>query len=439
VQTADPKDVKSSSGPTVVSLTIYQDQNLALVQERRALELASGTATYQIRGVSARLLPDSVRLEAPDASAAIELLDQRFENNPLSTEELLKAHIGKEIEIYAPEGRGAMYRGRLISTQGGVILQEDSGRIQVVQDATRFRFPPQEWKGAMLLWTLKSDRAALEPIRLRYLSEGLNWRAHYTAILDSSEIALELDSGVSVSNESGVDYEQAQLNLVAGQIHRVEGGPLGPLLAAAEAFAKERAPSFTEQPSFEYHLYSLTRPALIPDGETVQLPFLQAQAVPIEKKYIYEGQIQSGVQVWVEFNNSAPLGTPLPAGIVRFYQRTLQGVQFLGEDRLAHTPIGERVKLTVGTAFDLLAQRIQTSHAQLGERTFRDSFQITLTNRKSEDVVIYARERLPGDWKVTASDPAFTKLDAQTIEFRAPVPQGSKAIVAYTVEYTLPY
>ncbi len=427
-----------SGSPGTITLTIYQAQNLALIEDQRTLELTQGTSEYEIQGISTQLLPDSLKLETAEIPQTLELLQQRFLKDPDSLAELLQSHLGQEIEIFAPQGQGMTYRGRLVGTQGGIILQEESGRLQVVQDATRFRFPEQELKGTMLLWTVKSEAAGLQPIQLRYLSEGFDWNVQYTAVMDSSEIALDLDSWVSITNSSGLDVEQARLNLVAGQIHRVQRGVLPPMAEAAKAVA-EAAPAFVEQPSFEYHLYTLQRPALLPDGETVQLAFVQAHALPIEKKYIYAAYVQDGVQVWVEFDNKAPDENPLPAGIVRLYQRTPEGVQFIGEDTIPHIPVGERVRLRAGLAFDLVAKRVQTSRERLGDRMYRDAFQITLTNHKEQDVVVQVRERLMGDWKIVDPQPDFVKLDAQTIEFQVPVAKEGKTVVQYTVEYTLPY
>ncbi|OGF52768.1 MAG: hypothetical protein A2Z21_00240 [Candidatus Fraserbacteria bacterium RBG_16_55_9] len=437
VQTDTSETAHLNTSPGAVSLTIYQAQDLALIEDRRTLELTQGASEYQIQGISTRLLPESVQLEAPEMSQPLQLLEQRFENDAISLEQLLKAHLGQEIEVFASQGRGMLYRGRLVSTQGGVILEDDSGRLQVIQDATRFLFPPQGSNGSMLLWTLVSESAGLQPIQLSYLSEGLDWNAQYTAVMDSSEIALDLDSWVSITNVSGLSFEPAQLNLIAGQIHRAGRG-ISPPMAQEVAKAASGSP-FVEEPSFEYHRYALQRPVQLPDGETVQLAFLQAHALPMEKKYIFAPYADDGVQVWVEFNNAGPMENPLPAGLVRLYQRTPEGMEFIGEDRISHTPIGERVKLLAGLAFDLVANRIQTDHKQLGERTYRDSYQITLTNHKGEDALVQVRERFYGDWKIVSSEPEFTKLDAQTIEFQLLVAKDATAVAQYTVEYTLPY
>jgi hypothetical protein len=429
LQEGEPKQY-----PQAHVLTIYQDQNLALIEDERVLELNKGLLEYSLEGVTAKLLADSVKLEALELPEAIRIIEQRYQSGRISLQRLLEENLGREIEVFAPGGLGT-YRGKLIGTEGGIILRDDSGRLQVIQDATRFHFPgaggPTE---PSLTWKLQSEISGPHPVRLSYLSEGFNWRADYTAVLDSEGELLELESWVSVSNNSGLDLEPERLQLVAGLLHRVFDGRKGEL--RAEAAMAPPAP-FVERPVFEYHLYALERKVELPDGETVQLAFLRADSIPMERKYIYESYSWEGVQVWVGFTNADPLEKPLPAGIVRLYQRTSQGLQFIGEDRIPHTPIGERVELFAGLAFDLVVERIQTRRERLGERAWRETFQIKLTNRKEEEVTIRVRERLRGDWKITEKSHDFIQLDAQTIEFRIPLASGGTEVVQYTVEYRL--
>ncbi len=425
-----------STRPESIRLTIYQDQDLALIEDQRVLELSAGLANYRLEGVSPRLLPDSVQLEALEAKDAVQLVEQRFENKPVSLAQLLDSHQGQKIDVFASGGNGASYQGKLLNTEGSIILQDEDGRILAINDATRFAFPAQTLSQPALLWTLQSEAEGPQAVRLSYLSEGLNWQAHYTAVLSSDRKQLELESWVSITNQTGLTFEQAKLSLVAGRIHRAARAERKDLATAAAAQMAPPAPGFEQQPSFEYHLYTLGRPATLRDGETVRQAFLPPLTLPTEVKYIYEAYAWDGVQVWVEFDNGEK---PLPAGLVNLYQRGPQGLQLMGEDRLPHTPMGERVRLFSGLAFDILAKRVQTSRERLGERAWRDSFQITLTNRKSEDVVIQVRERLRGDWKITSSRPQFSRLDAQTVEFRVPVAAGGTATVEYTVEYTTEY
>lgn len=427
----DERPPASRTGP--LTLTIYQNQDLALIEDLRVLRLTSGITEVTVGDVSRKLVPDSVQLEAIDAPGGLEILDQRFEAPSASLDALLHAFMGEEIEVFAPGGLGT-YRGRLIATQGGIVLQDDAGRLHVIQDATRFRFPAYSPPEPALHWTLRSDLEGSQSVRLSYLSHGLDWQATYSAVLDAEGSQLDLTSRVSISNESGMDFEGARLNLVAGQLHRA--GPSFPGVASrVQAEAAPGAPGFEERAAFEYHVYTLLRPATLPDGGRVQLSFVRATGLPVTKRYIYDAQVAEGVQVWIEFENGGDLSRPLPAGIVRLYQRTPQGLQLVGEDRLSHTPVGERVRLLTGVAFDIVAKRTLKAREIIGERVRRETVQIVLTNRKAETAVVQVREHPPGDWKVTQSSQEFTRLDAQTIEFRVPLAGGQTAVVEYTVEY----
>ncbi len=438
LQNGTDEGTMASRGAGTLTLTIYQGQDLALIEDLRVLRLLSGISDVRVADVSRGLFPDSVQLEAIDAPEALQLLRQRFEASSVSLNTLLDAHIGEEIEVFAPGGLGT-YRGRLVGTQGGIILRDDAGQLHVIQDATRFRFPAYSPPEPALLWTLRSDLEGSQSVRLSYLSGGLDWRATYSAVLDTGETQLDLTSWVSISNESGMDFDGAQLNLVAGQIRRAT--PIfrgrGVAMFEAQAEAAPAAPGFEERPVFEYHLYTLRRPATLPDGQSVQLSFVQANGLPVTKRYIYNAQAAEGVQVWIEFENGGDLSRPLPAGIVQLYQRTPQGLQFIGEDRISHTPIGERVRLLAGLAFDIVAERTLKKQEIVSQRVWRDTVQIVLTNRKAETVLVEVRERQRGDWKVTKNSHDFTRLDARTLEFRIPLASGQSAIVEYTVEYRL--
>lgn len=445
----------TSEKPGSLTLTIYQEQNLALVEDRRVLSLAPGVRKYRIRGISPRLLPDSVRLEPilpasedrgaqdqaqaqaqdQDQDGVLQILEQRFHNPSLSLQELLRTHMDEEIEVFAPGGAGT-YRGRLVGTEGGIVLEDEFGRLHVLRDAQRIRFPTRPETGPTLLWTLNSELEGDRSVRLSYLTEGLDWRADYAAVLSADERSLDWEAGVTIVNQSGMDFPRVQLRLVSGQIHRVREER--PLLAVAEAARLASAPAppgFEEEAAFEYRLYTLLRPASIPKGEGVRLSFLEARSVPVEKRYVFAAYEANGVQVWIEFDNEPPLGRPLPPGTVRLYRRSPQGLLLLGEDRLRHTPVGERIALQVGRAFDLVAKRTVKARERVGQLVYRETVEVVLTNRKAEAVTVRVRERLRGTWKVVDASQAYEQLDAQTIEFKVELGAGATVVVQYTYEY----
>ncbi|MFQ6033311.1 MAG: DUF4139 domain-containing protein [Candidatus Bipolaricaulia bacterium] len=408
-----------------IELTVYSN-DLALVNELRTITLQPGEAAVSLEGLPKRLIPSSVHLQA--LAGDISVLEQEFLYEPLSESALLKRFIGQEIEV---RDRGNSYRGTLLSTDGGIILQERTGDLQIIEEPTGFTLSglPAMAAEPRLDLLLSTDLWGEQEVQLSYLTRGLSWEASYTAVLNENRMAL---SGlVSIANSSGLSFKDAKLRLVAGEPHRVGGArPLGYAKMMAEAAP---SPQFTEEAAFEYHLYTLQRPATIGDGRTKQLRFISAPDVQIERHYIYEGHVQDGVLIKVEFLNSRlnGLGQPLPAGIIRFYQEGL----FIGEDRISHTPVDERVSLTVGKAFDLVGERTQVEHRRVAERKYRDTFLIVLKNHKEEDVTVEVLEHLQGDWTILRASQNYRKIDASTISFEIPVSAGGEAQISYTVEY----
>jgi hypothetical protein len=217
-------------------------------------------------------------------------------------------------------------------------------------------------------------------------------------------------------------------------------------MAAADVVAL-REEAFKEEAFFEYHLYSLDRKTTVKDNQTKQISLLAAAGVGTRKEFVLRGepyyyQGQTGelakqkVGVYVEFNNSKEngLGMPLPRGIVRLYKRDSGGgLQFIGENRVDHTPRDEKVRLKVGEAFDIVAERRQTDWRVVGRDTYETAYEIKLRNHKDEDVAVRVIEPIPGDWKVLESSHKHEKAEAHTAEFLVPVPKGGEAVLTYRV------
>jgi len=429
---------QSTSSPGDVTLTIYQDQNLALIADERQLSLREGLQSYQLRGLSQRLLSDTVEIDVPESPDTLQLIEQTVQTSGISLDRLLQDHIGDQIEVFAPDGSGT-YRGTLISTQGGITLKDDTGRLHVIRDATRFTFSGassvQPNRGPELSLRMESQSSGTETVQLRYLSEGLNWSSHYSAELSEDRSRLTIKSWVSLQNNSGLDLSDVTLRLLAGQINREAKSQQ--LFAMAEDAERAAAPSgFEGQAAFEYQLYTLGRPADLPDGERVRQAFLPPLTVEPKVEYIYDGEQRDGVQVWVETTNDNEASKPLPAGPVQLYQQREGSSLFIGEDRMSATPVGETIRLFAGQAFDLRGERVQRNRERLGERQFRETYEVTLTNRKSEEVTIRVREHMRGDWTITRSSLPFEKPDAQTATFDVTVPSDSQSTFSYTVEYS---
>ena len=215
---------------------------------------------------------------------------------------------------------------------------------------------------------------------------------------------------------------------------------------------KEEAPRLTQQALFEYHLYTLERTTTLADNQTKQVALLRAAGTPVVKELVLAGEphyygssageigrkLKAGV--FIEFDNreTVGLGMPLPQGVVRVYQRDAEGrAQFIGEDRIDHTPKNEKVRLRLGNAFDVTADKKQTDfkvREQPGRSSaFESAYEIVLRNAKAEPVTVTVREPVPGDWTMLQESQRHAKVAAGTAQWRVTVPAGGSSTLSYRV------
>lgn len=444
-----------------VELTVY-NQNLALVKDRRALELQEGINEVAFTGVAARIDPTSVHFRSLTDPQGTTVLEQNYEYDIVGTQKLLQKYLGEEIWLVTEDG--TQYSGTLLSGAGDIILQRSDGQVTVVklEGVREFNFPELP-EGLItkptLAWLLEAARGGTHETELTYLTEGINWEADYIVVLAQDDASLDLDGWVTLDNRSGATYKDARLKLVAGDIHRVVKERR---IAPREEIAEVKAvavPQVEERPLFEYHLYEVQRPVTLRDNQTKQIEFVSSTDVPAEKFFVYDGARGSyrgwglitdpgygtasnpKVMVMLEFHNEeeAGLGIPLPKGRVRVYKEDIDGgSEFIGEDLIDHTPKDEPVRLYLGDAFDIVGERKQTNFRRLGDRAIEESYEITLRNHKEEAVEVRVVEHMFrwSEWEITEESAEHTKLDAQTVEWRLRVPANGEAKVSYTVRYT---
>jgi hypothetical protein len=255
---------------------------------------------------------------------------------------------------------------------------------------------------------------------------------------------------VTIDNRSGATYKDARLKLVAGDVNRVKEEKDRRLAAKAGRVMDEvaAAPQFKEDAFFEYHLYTLQRPATVKDNQTKQISLLQGGAIPVKKElvfrgagYYYMGQYgeiatnqKVGVFVEIENRKENNLGIPLPKGTVRVYKQDKEGsLQFVGEDAIDHTPEKEKITVKLGDAFDVVGSRKMMEWKKLSSNRYEAAYEVSLRNHKKEDVLVKVVEPIPGDWTMVDSSQAFTKTNAFTAEFRIPVPKDSEVKLTYRV------
>ena len=452
---ADPPPLRGDDPPERnLAVTVYNG-DLGLVRDTRRVDLESGTFTLPFPGVAARIDPTSVAFRAAAGEAAVRVLEQNYEYDLLTPEALLEKYVGEEVTLYAPrKDREVAVRARLLSTQGGAVYQiGDSIALnppgRVVLPALRGDLKAEP----TLLWTLEGRRAGAQPVEVSYLTSGLTWKADYVATIADDDATLDLGGWVTVVNASGAAYPSARLKLVAGDVHRAPAAPrVEPKLAMREAVAAADAAAFEERTFYEYHLYDLPRPTTIKQNQTKQIRLLEARGVPTRRVYrlsgapwyytqAYGGEKGLKVGVYQELRNAKAggLGVPLPGGVIRLYKADSDGsLQLAGEDRIDHTPRDETLRLKVGEAFDLVAERRQTEFRVISSgHVFEQAFEVVLRNHKDADVTVQVVEPLPGDWTLLDNTHAYEKQDAFTVRFDVPVPKGGEAVLRYRVRVTI--
>jgi hypothetical protein len=435
-----------------VALTVY-NSNVGLVKDLRSLELKKGIQELKFMDVAGKIDPATVHIKSRVDPASLAVLEQNYEFDLLSPQKLLEKFIGQKVRLAAvhPETKKEeMVEATLLSTQGGNIFQVGEkihvghpGRVVLP------RIPENLIPQPTLVWLLENRLADKQKVEVAYLTGGVNWKADYVAVLNAADTRTDLTGWVTIDNRSGAAYPNAQLKLVAGDIHRVREDRIAPR-AAAKLAAPEAAPQFKEESFFEYHLYTLDRRTTVKDNQTKQMTLLQADQVPVKKLFLFSGSSQDyyrrydqrggkqKVGVFLEFANSREnrLGMPLPKGTMRVYKQDREGgLQFIGEDRIDHTPKDEKFKLKIGEAFDVVGERVQTDYRSLGSNLYEVGFEVSLRNHKQEDVRVLVEETIPGDWEMLSQSHSFEKLQANRIRFEVPVPQDKETKVRYRVRF----
>ncbi len=431
-----------------VAVTIYND-SLALVKEVRRIPFERGANSIALRDVSAKMRPETASLRTL-GGGSLRLIEQNFDFDLLTPQKLLEKYVGRSvIVIKTNPATGAETRepAEVLATNGGVVLKY-ADRIEsgVPGRIAYGSIPPNLRDRPTLVVQLESSATGRQAAELSYLTGGLSWRADYVAELAGDESKLDLAGWVTLTNQSGASYENARLQLVAGDVNRVRD-EVRTQQFAAKAVAAAPAAEMAREQLFEYHLYTLNRPTTMLDNQTKQVALLSAAAVPVRKEYrlagqdwYYRGQHsdlgrQHKVAVFVEVDNrGGELGVPLPKGVVRVYKKDSRGnALFIGEDRIDHTAKNEVVRLKLGDAFDVKAARKQTSFRKIADRVYESAYSIELSNAKDDAVTVKVVEPVPGDWEMVAESQKHSKGDAHSAVWQVRVPPQSKTTLDYTV------
>jgi len=447
----------TTSGDQVdLAVTVY-NSNLALVRDVRQINLPTGEFRLKFMDIAASINPATVHFRSLSEPARLGVLEQNYEYDLLEPQKLLQKYVGREVTLVRARQESATtkwdeVKATLLSNNNGPVWKIGN-EIVTGMNADHIRFPelPENlYSRPTLLWELENKGAQRHKVEASYLATNLSWSADYVLTVGRDDKSADLDGWVTLVNNSGAAFKNAKLQLVAGDLHRLrEEYARDAAAAKAMVMRAPEAPQFAQEAFSEYHLYTLGRRTSIFDKESKQISLLSATSVPVEKVYVVEGQqfyyhnyqhpgspLKDLVKVYYKFKNEekSSLGIPMPAGAVRVYQAdTKGGVQFVGEDRINHTPKDESLSLHIGNAFDVVCERKQTDFKKLSDRLYEMEFEITLRNHKETPITVEVNEPIGGDWQMLESTHKWTKTEAWAAQFNVPVSKDGTSVLKYRI------
>lgn len=431
-----------------LSLTIY-NQDLALIEDVRHLDLAAGRSKLEFKDVSAHIRPETVTLTA----AGVGVVEQNFDFDLLTPEKMMEKAVGKQVQIVRTNpgnGQEVTETATVLSVNDGVILKIGN-RIEVLRAdgaPTRVIFDkvPENLRAQPTLSVnVDSQNAGPRDVTLTYLSTGLSWKADYVALFDERGSKLDMQGWITLTNTSGTTYQDAATQLIAGDINLVRnGGNAWQEQQNRRAIRSGGNEAGAKRPLADYYVYPLAERTTIADNQTKQVGFLDAAGVAARKVYEYSAdwfttlpEPEHAVSV-VRFMNSSKggLGAQLPAGVVRVYVRDDKGVpKFVGESGIPHTPQGSDISVKIGEAFDITVQPTLEKEQSAGFWLSRYTMKYLVRNARPQQVNVDVRQG--GLWrngKVLQENMKSTRPDAQTLQWTVPVPASGEATLEFTVE-----
>lgn len=446
----------------------------ALVREEREFALRQGRTVLRVTDVPALIDPTTVSFASLADPRGTSVVEQSFEFDLTSTQKLLSRFLDREITIEQARGTSVeTITGTLIGTQGGLTLRNPDGSLRVIPNYSGVKLPGLPGgliSKPTLVWDVATASPGTHPSRFAYQTGGMTWWTDYNLTYSepkAGQCRVDVGAWVTIVNQSGASFTEAKLKLVAGDVQRAQPpaqrGMVYPAAAPAE-LRMAKAEGFQEKAFFEYHLYTLGRPASLAQNSMKQIElFPMAASVGCEKKLLYQGQAypygygggpyternlgtpaNKKVDVYLRVKNATAnnLGVPLPAGKVRVAQRDEAdgSLEFIGEDLIDHTARDETVQIKLGSAFDVVGERKQVDfRIDTTAKWIEEDIEVRVRNQKPEEAVtVLVKENLYrwSQWAVTKKTHDFTKEDARTVHFPVRVAPKGEAVVRYTVRYT---
>lgn len=442
---------------TRLQITVYPG-NLSLIAEQRDASIPKGQSTLRIEDLATTIINDSFFLGSAKNADLVWTSLQNRNNGSNVIDDLLRDQIGKTVTIRRDD---ELIEGTLIAVTHVALIETDAGIEQVALDQVIISELPDGFTTNPTLDANIATSTALDHLSMAYLLGGIGWDTSYTAYYDRAEESLKLSAIAKVTNRSGSDYDNASLRLVAGDPNNVQQPAMvkaarTEMMMSAMADGGASAANAPSRTSFDnLHVYGPFDGLSMQDGDTVILPLLDPQILPVKRHAIFHASssvynmVQKGDENFVrpdleiDISNTGGQDTksPWPDGIVRIYAKTPAGdTAYLSEDMISLTPVGRDVTLRLGKASDLSGTRDVTSVERTARPNLPDAIRADLkwTIRNTSDRVetVTIREDLPVDWKVTAESHKHERKKPNQISWEIDVPANENVTLNWSVAST---
>jgi hypothetical protein len=423
-------------------VTVY-NENLGLIKQIRTLNVDPKEPLINFTDVAAMIIPASVHLRSLTDPNSFAVLEQNFEYDLASADKILQKYIDHEVNIILESGD--LLSGKLISLTAGKYVLDIGDGLKILPANDKMQISVKNLPEGLitrptLIWQVSGVKSRQQKLEVSYLTNGIMWNAEYVGVLSENETNLDVGAWVSIDNKSGATYEKAKLKLVAGDIHRAQEPAV--FDRRVIAFSEKAAGTgFEEKEFFEYHLYTLQRATTLRNNQMKQISLFPNTTVTSKKKFVFDPQKdEKKVKVQIVFTNKkeSGLGMPLPKGVFRIYKKDDKSLEFIGEDRIEHTPRNEDVNLTIGNAFDIVGQKTVLERQKISKTSETQKVEIEIRNNKEkEDVEVVVVENFyQRFWKIEEASLDYVKKSAKQVEFILPVKANAKTTLTYQVTYS---
>ena len=431
-----------------VAVTIYNNGQ-ALVQDTRRMNMPAGRSKQEFPDVSAQIRAETVTLSGP----GIGIVEQNFDYDLLTPAKLMEKAVGQTVTLIRTNtatGAETRVRAKVLAANGGVVLQigdtievlrDDGLPVRVIFD----RVPPNLRARPTLSVTLESKGGTV-PTTLTYLTPGLGWSADYVTLFDEAKQTIDVQGWVTLVNNTGTDYTNADVLLVAGNPNngggrrQYQGGYESQTTQTIDEAGTE---SGNRERLGDYYLYPLGERTTVANAQQKQVSFLDVKSAPARKAYEYNNG-------WLSTNDAASassvlkfstsksggLGDQLPVGTMRVYMRDKRGdPQFIGESAIEATPMGSAMSIRTGEAFDVKVKSVVTERTRINSNRWRTKMTYEFTNARKEAVSVdLGQNGLWGDVRIVEQSQEGKRVSADRVEWNVPVPGNGKATLTATFD-----